>query len=58
MVRSNVIGSPITRGTMIDFAPLLFDQATARPNGQRGWLLSWRTAADVVEAGAFRTLKV
>jgi HK97 family phage major capsid protein len=46
------------RGTMVEPIPLLFDQATGRPNGTRGWLLSWRTGVDTVDPDAFRLLRL
>ena len=44
-------------GMTVEFIPHLFG-ATRRPTGQRGWLAYVRHGADVVNAGAFRMLKV
>jgi HK97 family phage major capsid protein len=46
------------RGTMIEQVPIVFDQATGRPNGTRGMLLTWRVGADAIDADAFRILKL
>jgi hypothetical protein len=42
---------------MIEPIPQVFDTGTGRPTGQRGYLLSWRTGAIVVDPDAFRILK-
>jgi hypothetical protein len=46
------------RGTLVEPVPIVFDQATGRPNGTRGALLSWRTGADMVDPNAARVLKL
>lgn len=43
-------------GMQVEFIPHLFDQATARPNGSRGWYTHWRTGADSVNDTAFTLL--
>ncbi|WP_082948623.1 phage major capsid protein [Mycobacterium sp. 1274756.6] len=44
-------------GTTIEYIPNLFG-ANGRPTGKRGWLTHFRVGADVVNAAAFRLLKV
>jgi HK97 family phage major capsid protein len=46
------------RGTLIEYLPLVVDQAFGRPNASRGWLLSWRAGADMVDPDAARVLKL
>ncbi len=46
------------RGTLIDSVPIVFDQASGRPNATRGVLLSWRAGADMVDPDAARVLKL
>lgn len=45
-------------GMTTEIAPLLFDQATGRPNGQRGLVLFWRNNSRVIIDNAFRLIKV
>jgi HK97 family phage major capsid protein len=45
-------------GMSAELVPHLFDQATARPTGQRGLLLIWRNNSRVIIDNAFRLLKV
>ena len=52
-VVTDVIG-----GTALEFIPNLFDVATGRPTAQRGYHLWWRTGGDVVDADAFRILRL
>ena len=52
-VVTDVIG-----GTALEYIPNLFDVATGRPTGQRGYHLWWRTGGDVVDADAFRILRL
>lgn len=42
--------------TRLEFVSNLFGRATGRPSGQRGWLLWWRTAADMLDTDAARVL--
>lgn len=35
-------------GAYVEYVPMVFDQATARPNGSRGWYLHTRVGADSV----------
>jgi len=46
------------RGTLVEPVPMVFDQASGRPNGTRGFLLSWRAGADMVDTDAARILKL
>jgi HK97 family phage major capsid protein len=46
------------RGTVLEYVPMVMDQATGRPNATRGWLMHWRTGADMVDADAARILKL
>jgi HK97 family phage major capsid protein len=45
-------------GMSAEIIGALFDQATGRPTGQRGWFARWRTAAGVAVPEAFRYLEV
>jgi len=45
-------------GMTVEYIPQLFDQASGRPSGQRGWIAHWRTGGDVLNANAFRVLKL
>lgn len=45
-------------GASVEFIPNLFDTSTGRPTSQRAWLLHWRTGAGVVDADAFRLLRL
>lgn len=45
-------------GVSLEFIPNVFDQATGRPSGQRGFLAHWRVGADVLNANAFRVLRL
>lgn len=45
-------------GFTTEFIPNLFDTTTGRPVAKRGWLSHWRTGADVVDANAFRDLRI
>lgn len=45
-------------GMSVEMIPTLFDQATARPTGQRGLLAIWRNNSRVLVDNAFRCLKV
>jgi len=44
-------------GFSTEFIPNLFDTSTGRPTATRGWLASWRTGGNVVDANAFRVLR-
>jgi HK97 family phage major capsid protein len=44
-------------GMTIELVPVLFDQATARPNGTRGFYAHWRLAAGPDTVNAFRILQ-
>lgn len=50
---TDVIGSPT-----LEFIPNLFDTATGRPTGQRGFHLWWRTGAGVSDVAAFVQLRL
>jgi HK97 family phage major capsid protein len=43
-------------GMQVELIQNLFDQATGRPTGERGWLAFSRHGHDVVDANAFRLL--
>lgn len=43
-------------GMSVELVPTLFDQATGRPSGQRGWLAMARQGHSVVDPNAFRLL--
>lgn len=45
-------------GFVTEYIPHLFDQATARPSGQRGFYAHWRVGADVLDPDAFRVLRI
>lgn len=45
-------------GMTVDFIPHLFDTATGRPTGQRGWFAYYRVGADSVNDAGFRMLNV
>jgi HK97 family phage major capsid protein/HK97 family phage prohead protease len=45
-------------GMSTEIAPVLFDQATGRPTGQRGLVSFWRNNSKVVIDNAFRLMKV
>jgi predicted phage gp36 major capsid-like protein len=42
----------------IEFIPNLLDQATGRPSSQRGFLLWWRTGANMTDVDAARQLRL
>ena len=44
-------------GLSVEFIPHLFG-ADRRPTGQRGWYAFWRSGSDVLDANAFRQLRV
>jgi len=44
-------------GVSLIYEPLIKDQATARPSGQAGWFMFWRTGSTVATANAFRVMK-
>jgi len=44
-------------GMTVEFIPHLFDQATGRPSGQRGWFAYARDGADSINDLAFRLLQ-
>jgi HK97 family phage major capsid protein len=44
-------------GMSLEYIPNVVG-ANARPTGQRGWFATWRVGADVVNANAFRVLKL
>lgn len=44
-------------GMTVEFIPNVFG-SNGRPTGQRGWFAHWRVGADVVNADAFRVLKL
>ena len=46
------------RGAMVDFVPVVIDQATGRPNASRAWLFTWRTGAGMVDVDAGRCLRL
>jgi predicted phage gp36 major capsid-like protein len=43
-------------GMSVELVPQLFDQATGRPNGTRGWVAWARIGHDVVNANGLRLL--
>lgn len=43
-------------GVSLIYEPLVKDQATARPTGQAGWFMFWRTASKVSTTNAFLAL--
>lgn len=45
-------------GMTVEYIPNVFDTSTGRPTGQRGWIAHWRTGANVLNANAFRVLKL
>jgi HK97 family phage major capsid protein len=45
-------------GMQSEIAPILFDQATGRPDGRRGLVLWWRNNSRVIIDNAFRVLVV
>ncbi len=45
-------------GIQTEFIPNVFDQSTGRPSGTRAWLMHWRFGADVIDANAFRLLRL
>lgn len=45
-------------GMQLDYIPNVISTSNARPTAQRGWLATWRTGSDVVDANAFRVLKL
>lgn len=45
-------------GMSTEIAPVLFDQATGRPTGQRGLIAFWRNNIRVLVDNAFRVIKV
>jgi HK97 family phage major capsid protein len=45
-------------GFSMEFIPNTFDQATGRPNASRAYIAHWRQGADVVDANAFRLLRL
>jgi HK97 family phage major capsid protein len=45
-------------GMQVETIPLLLDQATGRPNGMRGLYAYWRVGAKVLDANAFRVLRL
>jgi HK97 family phage major capsid protein len=45
-------------GSVVEYVPIVFDQASGRPNGTRGWLMHWRTGSDMVDPDAARILKL
>jgi HK97 family phage major capsid protein len=45
-------------GLAVEFIPHLFDTANNLPSGQRGWYAFWRNGAGVLDANAFRILRV
>jgi predicted phage gp36 major capsid-like protein len=45
-------------GIVVQFSPLVIDQATERPNGSNGWFCYWRVDSDLLDPAAFRTLTV
>jgi HK97 family phage major capsid protein len=44
-------------GVSLIYEPLVKDQASARPSGQAGWLMFWRTGSQVAAPNAFRVMK-
>lgn len=44
-------------GTTLEYIPTLFG-SNGRPTAQRGWFATWRVGSDVVDANAFRVLKL
>lgn len=45
-------------GFTTEFIPNLFDTSTGRPTAQRGWMSHWRTGGNVVDANAFRQIRL
>jgi HK97 family phage major capsid protein len=45
-------------GMVVQFAPVVFDQATQRPNGSSGWFCFARVGSGLTDASQFRTLTV
>lgn len=45
-------------GMNIEYIPHLFATNNNRPSGQRGWFAYWRNGANVLDANAFRVLRV
>lgn len=45
-------------GTVVVHDPLVMDATSGRPTGQAGWFAYWRTGSDVLDAGAFKALKI
>jgi HK97 family phage major capsid protein/HK97 family phage prohead protease len=45
-------------GMSTEIAPVLFDQSTGRPSGQRGLIAFWRNNSRILVDNAFRVLKV
>lgn len=45
-------------GSTVEYIPNLFDTASGRPTGQRGWIYHWRVGAGVTDVNAFRVLKL
>lgn len=45
-------------GVSLEYVPQVFDTSTGRPTGQRGYLAHWRVGADVLNANAFRVLRL
>lgn len=43
-------------GPSLEYVPVLFDQATARPAGARGWVYHHRVGADVLDGTQLRVL--
>lgn len=44
-------------GPVLEYVPVLFDQATGRPNGTRGWIYWARTGADLLDTTQGMILK-
>ncbi len=45
-----------TRGTLVDFVPVVFAEAANRPDGTRGMLFTWRVGSDTVDPDSARVL--
>ena len=44
-------------GVSLIYEPLVKDQSTARPSGQAGWFMFWRTGSTVAVVNGFRVMK-
>ena len=44
-------------GPALEYVPIMFDQATGRPNGTRGWIWWERVGADLLDTTQGKVLK-